>query len=265
MSRVGSPDYRERSHFASGCYGDAMESLIVRRFPLEADGEWLAIGRVGWAMWHHPSSSSVAFVSFERFVESWTIKEVRFVRLESKFRLQANDLRLLALGRVESMASDPDIKELLVAGYSSDALPVLDPAQVTASKAKAVCEQLPERPRTSSLAISVPPKGQRDMFFYEILDTIYRRAASQSSHPAKDIAKANGVPVTTVHAWLKAMRKAKAEQQQRRLDAGAGLQILRGMVDALPDEPVGALVFEEETLPDGNTRLTMRTEPPTDD
>lgn len=233
--------------------------MAPRRFPLETEGEWLAIGQKEWALWHHPSSSSVAFIRFEHSAISWVIGEVRFVRLDAKFRLQANDLRLLALGRVQSMASDPDIKALLDAGRSSDLLPVLDPSQASVRSVLETCEDLPQRPRASSLVIAVPPKGQRDMYFYVILETVYRRAASQSSHPAKDIAEANGVPVTTVHSWLKALRKVRQEHDEQTM---IGLAAIAELVKQLPDEPIGGFVFEEETREDGSTRLTVRPEPP---
>ncbi|MCU1358632.1 MAG: hypothetical protein JWM89_4050 [Acidimicrobiales bacterium] len=236
--------------------------MAPRRFPLETEGEWLAIGQKGWAVWHHPDSSSVAFIRFESFGPVWMIGEVRFVRLDISYRLQANDLRLLALGRVQSMASDPDIKALLDAGRSSEALPVLDPSQGSVRSIVDACERLPERPRASSLAISVPPKGQRDMYFYDILETVYRRAASQSSHPAKDIAEANGVPVTTVHSWLKAMRKVRAEQAQQAATVAVGLAAINQLVKQLPDEPIGSLTFVEETLDDGSIQLSVQTEPP---
>lgn len=157
------------------------------------------------------------------------------------------------------MASDPDIKALFDAGRSSDLLPVLDPSQASVRSVLETCEDLPQRPRASSLVIAVPPKGQRDMYFYDILETVYRRAASQSSHPAKDIAEANGVPVTTVHSWLKALRKVRQEHDEQTV---IGLAAISELVKQLPDEPIGGFVFEEETREDGSTRLTVRPEPP---
>jgi len=230
---------------------------------METEGEWLAVGQHNWALWHHPESSSVAFVHFGRRDPGSVVDEVHFIRLDPNWRLQANDLRLLALGRVQSMAADPDIEPLLDGTSTTEHHPVLDPAQVSAEEALARCAQLPERSRTSSLVLSIPPKGQRDRYFYEILDAVYRRAASQSSHPAKDIADANDVPVSTVHSWLKAMRKVQADEQQQQ--AAVGLLMLKQLLSQLPpDQPVGSLTFEEETLEDGSVRVVMRNEPPND-
>lgn len=232
---------------------------------METEGEWLAVGQDNWALWHHPESTSVAFIHFGRLGPGAPIPidAVHFLRLSSHFRLQANDLRLLALGRVQSMAFDPDIEPLLNGSRPTEDLPILNPELVSAEDAKARCEQIPERNRTSSLVLSVPPKGQRDRFFYEILDAVYRRAASQSSHPAKDIADANDVPVSTVHSWLKAMRKVQADEQRQQ--AAVGVLMLRQLLNQFPkDEPIGTLTFEEETLPDGSVRVVMHNERPSD-
>lgn len=228
---------------------------------MEAEGEWLAVGQDGWALWHHPESTSVAFIRFGRRGTAIPIDEVHFMRLEDHDRLQANDLRILALGRVQSMASDPDIEPLLLGRKATDDLPILDPTKVSAEEAKARCEQMPERIRRSSLQISVPPKGQRDRYFYEILDTVYRRAASQSRHPAKDIADANGVPVSTVHSWLKAMRQALLTAE-RRDDAILDVlsdHVLRNLTEG---RSVGIFTIEEEILEDGTSRFVVRDDPP---
>lgn len=187
-----------------------MKTFTAMRLPLGADDEWAVVGRDRWVLWHHPEARSVAYARFRRSsTRQWAIEEVRFVPAEQSESVRANDLRLLALGRLEALAADP-VVDLMLRSNSQTALPRLDPSVVPATDALTACRKLPERQRKSMLAITVPPKGQRDIFFYVLLDAIYARAASQSRHPAQDIADANNVPVTTVHAWMKALKKFKA-------------------------------------------------------
>ena len=53
--------------------------------------------------------------------------------------------------------------------------------------------------------LSLPVK-KNDMF-YERVAAIYRQKAAQSNRPAVEIANTNGVPVTTVHRWVKEARR----------------------------------------------------------
>lgn len=189
-----------------------MDPFTPTRLPLEADDEWVAIGQDGWTLWHHPDASSVAHTRFAPTPDgTWQITEVRFVPRTDTQPVRANDLRLLALGRLAAVAADPDV-EIMLTNTDPDGLPRLDPDQVSPAQAITACRAMPERPRVSPLAFPIPPKGQRDTYFYKMLEAVYGRAATQSRHPAVDIAKANNVPVTTVHAWLKALKKVKAQQ-----------------------------------------------------
>lgn len=55
--------------------------------------------------------------------------------------------------------------------------------------------------------------------FYSAVAELFSRQSTISDHPAPDLAAANGVPVTTVHRWLKEARRrgllAPARRQRR--------------------------------------------------
>ncbi len=52
------------------------------------------------------------------------------------------------------------------------------------------------------------PQGHRyDDHFYELVAGHYRARLKAGKRPAQEIAKASGVPVTTVHRWVRAARR----------------------------------------------------------
>jgi len=64
------------------------------------------------------------------------------------------------------------------------------------------------RRRRKSLRVSVPAgHGKRPDTFYETVMKVYAEASRASKTPAVDVAEANGVPVTSVHRWVKEARR----------------------------------------------------------
>lgn len=63
------------------------------------------------------------------------------------------------------------------------------------------------RPRRPSLKIEVPSDRKKPDRFYQRVADLYLRASTQSGRPAEDIAEANGLPVSTVHRWVKEARR----------------------------------------------------------
>jgi hypothetical protein len=60
---------------------------------------------------------------------------------------------------------------------------------------------------TPYLAVAVPDETKKpDSFYAEVADR-YLWLASKVNRPAEELAKANGVPATTVHRWIKEARR----------------------------------------------------------
>jgi hypothetical protein len=62
-------------------------------------------------------------------------------------------------------------------------------------------------PKAPRLRAKVPPGAKKDDTFYQRVAALYSQRAAQSSRPAVEMANANGVPVTTVHRWVKEARR----------------------------------------------------------
>jgi hypothetical protein len=68
---------------------------------------------------------------------------------------------------------------------------------------------LPPRKKTTlrpRLRVKDPGTRRKPDDFYKRIGALYLDQASISDRPAQDIAEANGLPVTTVHRWLKEAR-----------------------------------------------------------
>jgi hypothetical protein len=55
--------------------------------------------------------------------------------------------------------------------------------------------------------LRVPTSNPKPVSFYRQVADTYRRLAAHGNRPAVEMANANGVPVTTVHRWVKEARR----------------------------------------------------------
>jgi hypothetical protein len=62
-------------------------------------------------------------------------------------------------------------------------------------------------PKAPRLRAKVLPGARKSDVFYQRVAALYSQRATQSSRPAVEMANANGVPVTTVHRWVKEARR----------------------------------------------------------
>jgi hypothetical protein len=131
----------------------------------------------------------------------WVVDEVRFV----DFRVTARDLRDFPLGKIEAW-----VNHLAQQG-------LVDPIEGKVSGAvqfpsTGVAGWIPGPPEA-------PTKGPKPDEFYRQFGEIYGKAAGASTQPAKDLAEAWEVPVTTVHRWIREARRRghlpPAEQGRR--------------------------------------------------
>jgi hypothetical protein len=110
------------------------------------------------------------------------------VRIAAAGGVAAEALRTLPLRAIEAAANAP------MARFVLDATQALMGPETLSSK----------RPPLT-LAVPAGP-GRKPDAFYRKVATAYQWLAQRGRGPAAEIAKINGVPVTTVHRWLKEAR-----------------------------------------------------------
>jgi hypothetical protein len=76
------------------------------------------------------------------------------------------------------------------------------------------------RSRVRNLRLSVPEGQPKPDSFYRKVAHLYSEVQVNTARPAAVIAEANGIPVSTVHGWVKEARRrgllAAGERQARR-------------------------------------------------
>jgi hypothetical protein len=112
------------------------------------------------------------------------------LRLETERPIDSTVLRQLPLTMMEGWANS--------GGRNSLLHPASEPLPPAGSL-------LAPRRRGSAL-LKVPPGAKPD-WFYERLAAAYSSLALRSNRPAVLLAERNGVPVTTVHRWVKEARR----------------------------------------------------------
>ena len=111
------------------------------------------------------------------------------LRLETERPIDSTMLRQLPLAMMELAANSGQVQRVEAASEPHPpAGPLLAPH------------------RRGSALLKVPPGAKPD-WFYERLAVAYSNLALRSNRPAVLLAERNGVPVTTVHRWVKEARR----------------------------------------------------------
>jgi hypothetical protein len=110
------------------------------------------------------------------------------LRLETERPIDSTVLRQLPLTMLEGLANSG----------AADSQPAPEPQPLAGVP-------LARGARGAAL-LKVPPGAKPD-WFYERLAVAYRNLAVRSNRPAVLLAERNGVPVTTVHRWVKEARR----------------------------------------------------------
>jgi hypothetical protein len=111
------------------------------------------------------------------------------LRLEADRPIDSTMLRQLPLTMLEGLANSGQVQRVEPASEPHPpAGPLLAPH------------------RRGSTLLKVPPGAKPD-WFYERLAVAYSSLALRSNRPAVLLAERNGVPVTTVHRWVKEARR----------------------------------------------------------
>ena len=173
--------------------------------------EQLTIESDGWIAWTLPSFHEVDIkVSLEggRYV----VTGLR-ISADPGRSIAAADLRAVPLGRFEQIVNGPEVRRLLEATGERRRVPVLlavtpdledDAAEVTSEVLADV------------LHVEVPAGRGRPDSFYVAVAEAFAKASQIVRAPAKRMAEANDVPVTTVHAWLKEAKRRGVMAPDRR-------------------------------------------------
>lgn len=202
-----------------GRYEWGAEPLVV---PLDVDGaEVLSFdtnARTGWACYQSPQLVGLVGQVFMRFAQRAvhdlpgqlrilvSLRELRVIAAEDG-GLSSPALRSLPFARISAAVNRPDVVSNL-----RDHLPAEAPGLPT--------ETFPGSPQSGwilgpvnsvgfrpDLEIPIPDgRSRRPDSFYELVARRYLDQASISDRAAIDLAEANGVPVSTVHRWLKEAR-----------------------------------------------------------
>jgi hypothetical protein len=64
-----------------------------------------------------------------------------------------------------------------------------------------------QKTRRRSASVTVPARRPFPFAFYKRVSALYTDLAAEGPRPAAAIAEASGVPVTTVHSWIKECRQ----------------------------------------------------------
>lgn len=137
----------------------------------------------------------------------------RIDRMEIAGDVSARVLRSIPIGRIEASANttfgqDPAETSEVDAELIRPAPPAAVPDGFELDDAGEIHERpAADDDREPDLVLEgAAPRTRKPDDFYERVADLYRRLSVYSSRPAADIADANGVPVTTVHRWVKEAR-----------------------------------------------------------
>lgn len=182
--------------------------------------------RPGWATWvDAPEGLSVEL----RFEQHGGRLRVRGIRMEAVAPLASDDLRAVPVGRAEAALNAPAFRQALAA-TSLDRVKVHDLGQRVAAlqpigeptgfAVEQVASTANRHPDDLVLqAAGDRPRQRPDLFYADVAD-MYSRLATTSRRPAADLAEANGVPVSTVHRWIRTARERGHLPHGRRGAAG---------------------------------------------
>jgi hypothetical protein len=148
----------------------------------------------GWLLGSNPRGDRVAVRFAKNEAGRWQPAELRM----DAEPLDTTALRRVPLTMMESAANNVAAEHLEKRLHHDEPKPWWRPPHMQPGEV-----WHPERRLRSKLTI---PARKTDMF-YQRVAALYSQRAAQSNRPAVEMANANGVPVTTVHRWVKEARR----------------------------------------------------------
>jgi hypothetical protein len=171
---------------------------------------------MAWISWTYGNGGWIEYRDTElpmpvrvRFVEVGDRLQVSALHLEGG--VTADVLRALPTGHLELVANQPEMADELrralveegptVERRTKDWLAKITPAQSEGA------DVVVGRRRRPSARIRVPEGRKRPDRFYAEVARVFAEVAGWTPAPAQEIAKATGVPTSTVHRWVKEARR----------------------------------------------------------
>ena len=163
----------------------------------KTDGDWaFQVGGGGWLLGSNAQTDRVAVRFAKNQAGRWEPIELR---MDADRPLDSTMLRRVPLAAMESVANGVGRQHLEDRLHWSEPEPGWRPPGMAPGQA-----WIPKAPR---LRAKVPPGVKKNDAFYQRVAASYSARAAQSNRPAVEMANANGVPVTTVHRWVKEARR----------------------------------------------------------
>ncbi len=166
----------------------------------------------GWAKWRPPSAEpdvgALVFLNYGRTAGPVTTRAAQLERAEGG--LNARIMRAIPIGRLEAALNRPShaalVERAVPAGLNIE---LLDDDQVMhpISGPWPWWVVNPDPPPAVDLGLEGRSAYGKPDSFYERVADLFSYLAGMSDRPATDLAEANGVPVTTVHGWVKEARR----------------------------------------------------------
>ncbi len=184
------------------------------------EGVMFAPDQSGWARFTPAgvlAARPLVFLGFAMTTDASAIV-IRDVQLSTtRQSIDSKDLRDVPLGRVTAAVNRP--RDLL--GLATW-LPIMNSHRTSFPEELFVRDEQdrewpwwmygpdrPKGPRAPRLKLHVPDGHKKPDSFYEQVADRFAYLAGMSARPARDLAEANDVPVTTVHGWVKEARRRK--------------------------------------------------------
>lgn len=109
--------------------------------------------------------------------------------------------RNMPLGRIEAAANHPSFYDQL-----EPYLSLVDGEPFPQLGSDWWTEPLQAKRRAPRLKLVIPNGRRKPDDFYRQVAVRFAHQATVSTHPSNDLAEANGVPVSTIHGWVKEAR-----------------------------------------------------------
>jgi hypothetical protein len=149
----------------------------------------------GWLLGSNPQGDRVAVRFAKNDAGRW---EPRELRMDTERPLDSTALRRVSLTAMESAANGIAAEHLQQRLHHDEPEPWWRPPHLQPGEL-----WMPHRRMRSRLSI---PAKKNDLF-YQRVAAVYRQRVAESNRPAVEMANANGVPVSTVHRWVKEARR----------------------------------------------------------
>lgn len=178
--------------------------------------------------------------------------------------MKGTHLRQVHLGQLQRALQQEAVRQAVRDAWDSRAAHDFHPDMSTPEQAALMAAAMPlEDPELQS-PVPSSSSGRRNDLFYDLVESFYELAARNSRRPAIEVATRYGVPVTTVHRWLKEGRRrrklrAPAEEERRRQARDEEARVDEGLKrlgltwdeyfsqhEAGGDDPLGAFTDDDD-------------------